>query len=213
MSVFMGMVYYQNGDLRQENLKKEFKRYIEPSMQFYEKEGLLKFDQETGFTRQELEKSMAQYIDFISRHLPAIFYLQAVMVIFFTLLLAAFVNRRRGDERLKKKPYSEEIMPWQLVWVAIGGLALTLWGKNRSVPVFYSGTNILAVIMPIACYFGLAAVIFQLQRTREVYRRWLTAALVVLSIFFLPSAVVFLSIVGLFDALLDYRRIRIEKGE
>ncbi len=212
MSIFMGLVYYQNGNLGQDKLKTEYKQYIEPSIQFYEKKGLLKIDEENGLSRQELEKSMAAYIDFISRLLPAIFYLQAIMVIFFTLFLASFINRGRNDGRLKKKTYAEEIMPWQLVWVAICGLALLLWGKDRSAPIFYGGTNILAVMMPVACYFGLAAVLFRLQRTRKEYRPWVTAALVVLSIFFLPSALVFFSIVGLFDALLDFRKTRIGKG-
>ena len=105
-------------------------------------------------------------------------------------------------------------MPWQLVWVIIAGLALWLLGRAQQMnSLYYTGSNILVVMLPISVYFGLATVVFKLKQQKPVYQKWFTIILIILSIFFLPSAVIFFSIIGVFDALMDYRKLRLEKED
>ncbi|MGE5389771.1 MAG: DUF2232 domain-containing protein [Deltaproteobacteria bacterium] len=214
LSIFLGITWFQTQDGWKQSLQSELDTYIEETMQGYEESGLATIYAEQGITREDLIESAEKASAAILNHLWAIFYLQVIMTVFFALLLAVFINRKSGDERLKKKPYNQEIMAWQLVWVIIAGLALCLWGsQQKNDQLFYIGSNILVVLTPVTVYYGLAAVIYKIGQMRETVRRWLTVILVILSTFFLPSALIFFSIFGMFDALLDYRKLRIEKGD
>lgn len=214
LSLFLGITWYQTGDSWKQDAQNELNAYIEDTMRDYDASGLAELYADQGITREDFVESARKTSGAVLNHLWAIFYLQVIMTVFFALLLAVFINRKSGDERLKKKPYSQEIMAWQLVWVIIAGLALCLWGKQQgNDQLFYIGSNILVVLTPITVYYGLAAVIFKIRQMQVTARRWFTVILIVLSTVFLPSALIFFSIFGMFDALLDYRKLRIEKGD
>lgn len=213
VSLFLGIVYLGSGQIGTGEMERQLNQAYEETLEIYEESGALEKYEERGFSREDLDKSFQHFSQLIIRNLPAIFYLQAILAVFFMLLLGAFWSKRSGTSRLIRKPYSEEVMPWQLVWVFIFGLALCLGGKDRLLWVYYSGTNLLVVMTVISMYYGVAAVIYQLRRSWESTRKWLGAALIILSVVFIPSAVIFFSVMGLFDALLDYRRLRIQKEE
>lgn len=214
LSVFLGITLFQDQEDWKQGVQNEINTYIEESMQDFDKSGLAELYAEQGITRESFIENAQKVSGAILNHLWAIFYLQVIMTVFFALLLAVFINRKSGDERLKKKPFSQEIMAWQLVWVIIAGLALCLWGNQQgNDQLFYIGSNILVVLVPVTVYYGLAAVIYKIGQMRPTARRWFTVILVILGTFFLPSALIFFSIFGMFDALLDYRKLRIEKGD
>jgi len=213
LSLFLGISYFQAQADWKQGLQGELNTYIEQSMQSYEESGLAQLYEEQGITREDFLQSAKEVSRAIIQHIYAIFYLQVIVTVFFALLLAVFINRKRADERLKKKPYRQEMMAWQLVWVVIAGLALCLWGSREGNGLFYVGSNVLVVLVPITVYYGLAAVLYKIGQMRETPRRWFTVITVVLSTLFLPSALIFFSIFGMFDALLDYRKLRIVKGD
>lgn len=213
LSLFLGISYFETQADWRQGLESEIDTYIEQSMQSYEESGLAQLYAEQGITREDFLQSAQKVSRAIIRHIYAIFYLQVIVTVFFALLLAVFINRKSADERLKKKPYRQEMMAWQLVWAVIAGLALCLWGSREGNGLFYVGSNILVVLVPITVYYGLAAVIYKIGQMRETPRRWFTVLTVVLSLLFLPSALIFFSIFGMFDALLDYRKLRIVKGD
>jgi len=214
LSLYLGINWFETQYDWKQDLKKEINTYIEETMKTYDESGLAEIYAEQGISKEDFRQSAREVSRTILNHLWAIFYLQVIMTVFFALLLALYISRKSGDERLKKKPYRQEIMAWQLVWVIIAGLALCLWGSyQENQQLFYIGSNILVVLTPITVYYGLAAVIFKIGQMQETPRRWFTIILVVLSTVFLPSALIFFSIFGMFDALLDYRKLRIEKGD
>ena len=160
-----------------------------------------------------MEDSISHMVKSFAWHLPAFYYLQAILAAFFMLFLAAILCHKAGLERLKKRPFKYEIMPWQLAWVVIAGLALWLLGRAQMNSLYYIGSNILVIMLPISVYFGLAAVAFKLKEQKPVHQKWITIILIILSVLFLPSATVFFSVIGVFDALLDYRKLRLEKED
>ena len=102
-------------------------------------------------------------------------------------------------------------MPWQLVWVFIAGLGLWLWGREETSAAYYIGSNILAVIAPIALYYGFAVTLYVLKRM-PIKRNFglIVLAVVFVTIFTVPI-IIMLGLIGLFDALIDYRKIRWQK--
>ncbi|MGS0765924.1 DUF2232 domain-containing protein [Syntrophomonas curvata] len=213
VTLFIMVIYATTGQSGTGEMEKQLNLYLQESMQEFEQSGIMELYEKRGIDREELENGMEQMIKTTARHLPAFYYLQAILASFSMLFLPVFLYRRADLERLKKRPYTNEIMPWQLAWVVIIGLALWLLGRDEMNSLYYAGSNLLVVMVPVSVYFGLSAVLFKLRQQKTVYRKWYAIALIILSIFFLPSAVIFFSIIGVFDALLDYRKLRLEKED
>ena len=214
VSIFLVLIYFSTGDIGIKSMETQVKSYMADSLDYYANSGMLDFYEKQGMMRADFEEKVYSFATAMAKHLPAIYYLQAIMAVFFMLLLASRVSLNRGFERLKKRPYNQEIMPWQIVWVAIAGLLLWLIGQKEMSLLYYAGSNILVVLVPITVYFGLAALIYKLRRPEGKVNKPLIALLVFIGILFPLSAVMFFSLLGLFDALLDIRKLRrIEKED
>ncbi|MDD3268973.1 MAG: DUF2232 domain-containing protein [Syntrophomonadaceae bacterium] len=210
VSLFMGILYLETGQFGIEEMEKQLDSYLQESLNAYEDSGLKAVYEEQGMSKADVEKIFTSMAGIIARHLPAIYYLQAIVVIILMLGGASLLSRKFKHERLKKRPYSQEIMPWQFVWITIAGLSLWLWGREQVEPIYYIGSNILVVMMPISIYFGIAALAFKIKQQSTSKKKWISAALIVLSVVFPLSAVIFFGLIGLFDALLDFRKLGLE---
>lgn len=213
VTLFTLTIYFSTGQLGIQEMEKQLNIYLQENEQQFEQSGLIELYEKRGISREELEDSIQHMVKNLAWHLPAFYYLQAILAAFFMLFMAAGLCHKAGLERLKKRPFKYEIMPWQMAWVVIAGLALWLLGRGQMNSLYYTGSNILVIMLPISVYFGLAAVVFKLQQQKPVHQKWVTIILIILSILFLPSAVIFFSVIGVFDALLDYRKLRLEKED
>lgn len=213
VSLFIGIIYVNTDVIGMEEMEFQLNTYLEETMQTYEESGIMDFYEEQGISRTDIEQTFTGIINTMTKHLPAFYYLQAILAVFFMLILASYLSLKRDIKRLKKKPYAQEVMPWQLVWVVIAGLSLWLIGREEMSYIYYTGSNILAVVIPISIYFGIATVIFKLKQHKPSTRKWITLFMVILTVIFPLSAIIFFAVVGLFDSLLDYRKMRVEKGD
>ena len=210
VSLFLAVLYLNSGQIAMEQMESQINNYVQDSLNAYEDSGFIRFYEAQGLSRAELEKSFMAMTRSIVRHLPALYYVQAILEVFFMLLLASFLSRKSPDERLKRKAYTEEMMPWPLVWVLIAGLALWLWGRDEMGSLYYTGSNIMVVMAPVAVYYGLAVLMFELKRLPSK-RKLFATLLIILTLFFPLSAIIFLSLMGLFDSLLNFRKIALER--
>ncbi|HQA07796.1 MAG TPA: DUF2232 domain-containing protein [Syntrophomonadaceae bacterium] len=191
-----------------EQVEQQMEAQVEETIKYYEDSGLMELYEKQGLSSEEVKKALLSFMRAAVRHLPAFYYLQAIMAVFFMLFLASFWGQKRNLNRLIRKPFDQEIMPWQMAWVVIVGLVLWLWGRDQLSAIYYAGSNILLITVPIALYYGLAAVVYKVRRYQGRIRRVIAIVLVVLSLLFTASAIIFLTVIGLFDSLLDYRRLR-----
>ncbi|MDD4548518.1 MAG: DUF2232 domain-containing protein [Syntrophomonadaceae bacterium] len=213
VSLFIGMIYLNTGGIGVEEMESQLNNYLEETIEAYEESGIMDFYEDRGLSQTDIEQTFSHIVATMAKHLPAFYYLQAILAVFFMLILASFVSQKRKIERLKKRPYDQEVMPWQLVWVVIAGLSLWLIGREEMSLVYYTGSNLLVVLVPIAVYFGLATVIYKLKQRKTSTRNWIITFLVIITVIFPLSAIIFLAVVGLFDSLLDHRKLRVEKGD
>jgi len=207
-SLLLGWLYYTSGGLGMEQVEQQMEAQVEETIKYYEDSGLMELYEKQGLSSEEVKKALLSFMRAAVRHLPAFYYLQAIMAVFFMLFLASFWGQKRNLNRLIRKPFDQEIMPWQMAWVVIVGLVLWLWGRDQLSAIYYAGSNILLITVPIALYYGLAAVVYKVRRYQGRIRRVIAIVLVVLSLLFTASAIIFLTVIGLFDSLLDYRRLR-----
>lgn len=208
ISLLLGGLYFSTGDMGMAQLEQEIAAQVEEIVEYYDDVGLMNIYEEQGISAQELKEALVSFMGAAVRHLPAFYYLQAIMAVFFMLFLASFWCQKRNLNRLIRKPFDQEIMPWQMAWVVILGLALWLWGRDQLSTIYYIGSNILLLTVPIALYYGLAAVVYRIRQYKQRTRRIMVIVLAVLSLLFTASAIIFFTVIGLFDSLLDYRRLR-----
>lgn len=208
ITLLLGGLYYSTGDPGMAQLEQEMAVQVEETIKYYEDAGLLSIYEEQGISAEEVKEALVSFMSVAMRHLPAFYYLQAIMAVFFMLFLASFWCQKRNLNRLIREPFDQEIMPWQMAWVVIIGLALWLWGRDQLSTIYYMGSNILLITVPIALYYGLAAVVYKIRQYQKRTRRMMVIVLVFLSLLFTASAIIFFTIIGLFDSLLDYRRLR-----
>lgn len=208
ISLLLGGLYFSTGDMGMAQLEQEIAAQVEEIVEYYDDVGLMNIYEEQGISAQELKEALVSFMGAAVRHLPAFYYLQAIMAVFFMLFLASFRCQKRNLNRLIRKPFDQEIMPWQMAWVVILGLALWLWGRDQLSTIYYIGSNILLLTVPIGLYYGLAAVVYKIRQYKQRTRRIMVIVLAVLSLLFTASAIIFFTVIGLFDSLLDYRRLR-----
>lgn len=207
VSFFIGVVYFSSGGAGIAMMEDEVNNYLTGFMKEYEDSGMVEFYERQGITKAELEAKISDFGSTLAKHLPAFYYLQALFAVFFMLLSASYMSMKGSVKQMPKRPFDQEIMPWQFTWLVILGLALWLWGKEYVSPIIYVGSNILIVLVPITVYFGLSTAVFKLKRQKPGGRKWMITVLLVLAVVFPLSVILFLSLLGLFDSLFDYRKL------
>lgn len=209
VSAFLGFLYITTGDIGIKEIEQEFTKNFAESIKAYEESDFSEIYARQGITKEKLEQEFMRITGIVARHLPAFYYLQAAVGVFFSLLLASIWSLRRGLIILKRKPFAEEVMPWQLVWIVILGLAFMLAGDRSGETSFlyYAGSNMLAIMFPVSVYYGTAALVYRIQNLPVSTRRWVIVFLLIATLLFSVSILVFAGLVGIFDALLDYRKI------
>ncbi len=213
VSFFLVFSYLSTGGIGINELEAELNSSAAESIRVYEDLGVFDVYEQMGINQVEFEMSLKRTTSAFARHLPAIFYNQAIIAAFLMLFLASYISRKRNIERLKKKSFSEESMPWQMVWIAIAGMGLWIWGRDELNYVYYTGSNILWVTVPIAIYYGLSTIIYKIAEHKRSTRVFMIIGLILLIVVFPLSAIIFVSIIGLFDSLVDFRRLRMGQEE
>lgn len=209
VSLFLLASYLITGGIGINEFEQSMHAATQESINVYKEIGL--FDTYGQISQGELEDSLEHTIAGIARHLPAIYYVRGIIAVFLMIFFASHITLKRNIPRLKRKPFSREVMPWQLVWLVILGIGLWIWGRDELNNAYYAGSNILVVIVPIAVYYGIAALTYRVKQMEQSKRIWWISGLIFISFIFLPSAIIFLSMLGLFDALINLRKLPAEQ--
>jgi len=206
VSLFLLSSYLYLGGIGISELEASLNQSAEESIRIYEEIGLFEAYEQMGVSSEEFENLLKGTTAAFARHLPAIYYNQAIIAVFLMLLMAAWVSPKSQLERLKKMPFREERMPWQLVWLAIAGLGLWIWGRDELNVIYYIGSNLLWIIVPIAIYFGLATIVHTTERQKRSTRIFTTTGLILMALIYPLFVIIVVSLIGLFDSLVDFRR-------
>lgn len=200
---YLGALYYFSGGTY---LAQQVNDMVTQASGYYDTQGWTRIYQEIGLTEAQIKQGLESMAANFLHHLPAIFYVQGLLAVFLMLWLASFFTWNQLAIRLNKRPFAQELMPWELVWLVNLGLALWLYGWDERGLTYYAGSNILVVMAVISFYYGLASMVFRLRHEKGRGRGWMILLLVLLALFFPLSALGFLCILGIFDSLLDLRK-------
>jgi hypothetical protein len=140
-------------------------------------------------------------------HLPAFLYLEAILAVYLVLSLGELISRNQAKSIIGRKPFRKELMPGQLIGVVIVALSLWLWGRDEMNDLYYLGSNLLLAMLPIAVYYGLANLAYLRSKLNSDLQRWVLSMLIIGAMIFVPPTIIFIALLGLFDSLLDYRKL------
>lgn len=203
VGLYLGALYYFSGTTY---LAQQVNDMVAQASGYYDTQSWISLYEQIGLTEVQVKQGLENMAANFLHHLPAIFYVQGILAVFLMLWLASFFTWNQLAIRLNKRPFAQELMPWELVWLVNLGLALWLYGWDERGLIYYAGSNILVVMAVISFYYGLASVVFRLRHEKGRGRSWMVFLLVILALFFPMSALGFLCILGIFDSLLGLRK-------
>ena len=211
ISLYLGISYVDQGQEGINSVKTAINATAQNSLEWSEQSGFMEYYEQRGVSRTELEQGYTDLAQIMFILFPAFIYLQAIIAVYLMIFISSLLARKKKLPILERKPFREEIMPWQISWAVIAGLACCMLGWDQKSWLYYSGANILAVLAPVTVFYGTAQLAYWLKRWPPKNKKWIVALVVLLSFFFTVSTIIFIGLIGLFDSLLDYRKLRIKK--
>jgi uncharacterized protein YybS (DUF2232 family) len=210
-SLFLVMTYYYAGDDAITTIQAEINQYINESGNLSDDSEFLKLYEQQGISPEEVKNNITLLVRWIVIHQPALYCIQSILAVYLILICSAYISRRKQLPILTHKPFREEKMPWQFAWAIIIALSLWLWGRDGMMNLYYIGSNLLVIAIPITVYYGLAGLAYLWPKAPPRRRKWTMIFLVIFCVLFPLAAIIFISLLGLFDSLLDYRKLDYKK--
>ncbi|MDD4802076.1 MAG: DUF2232 domain-containing protein [Syntrophomonas sp.] len=208
VSLFLALTYFYLGETQMQDIQMQAEEYMQENLSISNNSGLYKFYEEKGISREEIGNSITRVVQGLVKHLPAFYYLQTLLTVVIILALSTYICRAKNIPALKKRQFSEDVMPWQFVWGVIFALSLWLWGRDEMTSIYYVGSNLLVILATIAMYFGLASLAYRWNRLKPGKKRLVPIIFIMAGLFFTLPTIMFIGLLGIFDSLLDYRKMR-----
>ncbi len=169
-----------------------------------EASGLTEYYEAQGFTEPVLRELFDNFLKGLAVLRPGLYILQSWVQILLGVFLGRFLLRERG--LIYCPPFTRQRMAWQLDWIIILGLIFWLSGDQWNMGLASQlGANVIFLMAPIAFYFGLSLTAYLIRHWRV--RPWLLVIIGLAAIFFPTQVVLFITILGVFDPLIDYRNL------
>ena len=189
-----------------ESQKEMLLNTLDETIIIYEDQGLLDQLSEQGVSKEEFRETMLNSLKLLFTILPAILIVMSVFSAAINFIVTRTILRRFKHEVSKLPPFKEWSLPWYTIWGIILGWTFYLLGDylNLDIGIFIS-KNILIVFAFLVLIQGLAVMAFLLAKLK--LNNFSKVALIFLLILLLRHVVVIAIVTGLFDLLLDYRKM------
>lgn len=174
-----------------------------------EASGFSEYYDAQGLTQPVIKELFHNFLQGLAGLRPGLYILEDWVRILLGIVMGKFLLRRRG--LLFSPPFTMQRMAWQLDWVIIVGLALWLVGQQWNLGLInQTGANLIFLMTPIAFYFGLSLTVYLIRHWKV--RPWLLVIIALATIFLPTQAFLFVTILGVFDPLIDYRNLDGKRG-
>ncbi|MHB1420376.1 MAG: DUF2232 domain-containing protein [Bacillota bacterium] len=178
---------------------------LEPTIQFYRQVGLIGTN--TGMTEEVARQMLLNMNHWLQILLPGSQIVGNMLMAVLNFIAARWLLRKVGLTVEPLPSFRKWQLPWYYVWGFILGLGLTLlgdylkWGTGKN-----TGLNIIYIYLPVLIVDGMAVAAFYWKKLPGLLM--LRIVIILTSFFYFPFLVIGLLLLGLFDPLFDYRKIR-----
>ncbi|MGI6551130.1 MAG: DUF2232 domain-containing protein [Syntrophomonadales bacterium] len=174
-----------------------------------EASGLDEYYAAHGLTQPVIKEYFDNFLESLAVLRPSLYVLESWVRILLGIVLGRMMLRSRG--LLESPPFIMHRMAWQLDWLIIAGLALWLAGAHWDIKLVNDiGANIIFLMAPIAFYFGVSLTLYFIRHWR--IRPWLLVVMALVMLFLPTQACLFITVLGVFDPLIDYRNLDGKRG-
>lgn len=181
----------------------DMKMAFDEAINLYEKIGILDRILPPGSTPEQFKQSMHFMID---TFIPGAFVAGSMVAAFINYVIAGKVLRRLKYEIPELPPFREWHFPWYIIWGIILALGFLLAGKKYENQLIINiSLNILYIYFPILLVSGLAVAVFYLHKYK--LSPVVKGIIIFASLAYLNVVMMILLVIGLFDPLIDYRRL------
>ncbi|MFA5535977.1 MAG: YybS family protein [Bacillota bacterium] len=190
----------------------ELELMVDQVLSFYEETGLINVMLTQGLTVAEFRAQLMQIMALVAALIPGSLVLSSLFAAGITYLLAREILRRMGQTFKPLPSFQNWQLPWWTVYGLIVGLALFLGGDYLGSNFLNAaGKNIIFIYLPILLLNGLAVAVY-------FYHHWTITAfikvfLVIMFLINLPVTLPLVILIGVFDPLFDYRKIKFIRKE
>ncbi len=185
----------------------EIETMVDQVLSFYEETGLIKLMLTQGLTITEFRAQLVQMMTLVAALIPGSLVLGSLFGAGITYLLAREIFKRMGQTFKPLPSFQTWQLPWWTVYGLIIGLALLLGGDYFGSGLFNTiGRNIIFIYLPILLLNGLAVAVY-------FYHHWtitpfIKVFLVIMFLINLPVIIPLVVLIGAFDPLFDYRKLK-----
>jgi len=183
-------------------LHREMEQSMAKVIEFYEQGGV------EGEQMELLKKSSSQITENLIKVFPAI-----LIVVLISVVLVNYLLLRRWLQSLEfpvedRRPFWQLVVPDWLVWLFI--VSGTAWYFLKVPLPSRIGLNFLVVVSYVYLIQGVAIISYFFHKGKiPAFFRYLGLAIV----FFIPGSYIFLTLGGLFDNWIDFRKLRVKSQQ
>lgn len=187
-----------------------WKRELEGSMgtvfEMYKQLGLVEKFKASGISEAQIKETLKSYIKMFELLIPGIVVVSSLFAAFINFVVARMVLRRLSFTVPELPPFRMWRLPWYWIWVFIVGLSIVLAGNYAGISLLTTiGKNILYIYFPLVVVIGVSVCTYYFK-SKNVSPLFKGVAIFMLLINF-PLAFLIILSIGLFDPLLDYRKL------
>lgn len=206
ITLFAIMLIALAGNITYSSLETQFTNQFNESLKTYQQSYQI-----SETEKQELQQSMQATTKFMTRLLPGIMVMGAMVSTMITFFIARGIMARWGHKILPMPSFSQWTYPWYTVWGMILALALTVAGDHYRWPTTaIIGKNLLYVFGFIFLLLGIAILTYHFRRLSwPRYIKWPLLIILIL----IPVTPYLLALAGALDPLLDLRRLNKENKQ
>ncbi|MDA8442796.1 MAG: DUF2232 domain-containing protein [Peptococcaceae bacterium] len=175
-------------------------------MQNYQQTGFIQMMQKQGVSESQLRATLLQVLNLTARLYPSQEILKVMTIVALAYLLLRYILYKGMAIKSTIPRFREWALPWYAIWGAIIGLAAYLGGDYLNMAWMATvGLNIVFSYVPVCLVLGVANITYVLgsPKVPVVFK----LALIFVALFDLPATVVILAVLGLFDMVLNLRRM------
>lgn len=175
---------------------------INTTVQQYQTSGLLVMMQQQGITEEQIRDLLQQGIQLYSLILPSF----AALIAFIEFGFVFYFARTWFNKDQERISFTRWRLPWYAVWGAVLGIAFYLLGEQFSWSIFrVVGINLMVIYGALSAVLGTSVFVYLLKSPKIPL--FFKIALIITSIIYFFVSIVSLVMFGLFDLVLNFRRL------
>ncbi len=179
---------------------------INSTLETYRQTGILQLFENNGLTEAEVKDLLQKGFALLARLFPSLMFINGILVAVGSFLVTRPVLKKGFNINLDIKPFREWTLPWYAVWGGIFAIAAYLSGDYLDLPwMVTAGLNVGMVYFFVCTVLGIAIAMYFLSSPKIPLL--IKIVIIFFTMYYLLPTTIMLALFGLFDLVLNFRRI------